>query len=243
VQKAAEAAGVPVVYDCAQSHLATFDGEPAGRFGDVCTYSFYPTKNMTTGEGGMVTTNDPAIAERVRLLRSHGETEKYTHTHIGFNYRMTDIEGAIGLGQLETIEACTERRRANAAKLTEAIDTIDGLHAPKAPAGAGSVYHLYPVRIDTEKFMTPEQAGCPELSSVRELFMKALNAEGIGTAIHYPKSLTRQPVFDLPGVDHQPVSDRLAETLFCVPVHQHLTDEQVGLVCAALVKVAGALRH
>jgi len=241
VQQAADKAGVPVVYDCAQSHLARYDDHPAGSFGALCTYSFYPTKNMTTGEGGMVTTNDPELAERVRLLRSHGETEKYTHTHIGFNYRMTDIEAAIGLHQLDVIEDATAKRQRNAAKYTAALDDIVGLHAPKAPDRAESVYHLYPVRVDAAAFVSPAEAGQPDLATTRDLVMKALQAEGVACAVHYPKSLTHQPVFDHPDIDHQPVSDRLANTLFCIPVHQHLTDEQTDLVVAAMRKVANAL--
>jgi perosamine synthetase len=241
VQRVADEAGVPVVYDCAQSHLARFDGEPVGRFGTVCTYSFYATKNMTTGEGGMLTTNDPAVAERVKLLRSHGETQKYIHEHIGFNYRMTDVEAAIGLHQLDTIGQATALRQRNAAKYTAALGSIPGLHAPKAPSGAESVYHLYPVRVDPEAFITPAEAGQPDLTTARDLVMKALQAEGVGCAIHYPRSLTRQPVFEHADIQHQPVSDRLAETLLCIPVHQHLTDEQTDAVIDAMRKVAGAL--
>ncbi len=232
--------GVPVIYDAAQAHLATMEGEGLGAFGDIVTYSFYPTKNMTTAEGGMVTTNDDDLAGRIALLRSHGETEKYTHTHIGFNYRMSDVSAAIGRVQLTKLPEATARRRANAARYTEVLEGVAGLHAPGVPAGAESAYHLYAVRVDPEVLVSPEEAGHAGLS-LRELVIKALNAEGVGTAVHYPKSLTRQPVFDEPGVDHQPVSDRLAEELVCVPVHQHLTDEQVEQVCEALVKVGTAL--
>ncbi len=238
VEKLAAEHGLTVIYDAAQSHMATYDGKGIGAYGDCVTYSFYATKNMTTGEGGMVTTNDDDLAARIRLLRSHGETAKYEHSYIGFNYRMTDLEGAIGSLQMDAAEEITERRRANAAAHTAVLASIDGLHAPVETDKATHVYHLYPVRIDPAKFIEPEDG-----SSIRDLFCKALNAEGIGTAIHYPRSLTHQPVFDLPGVDHQPVADSLAQLLFCVPVHQHLSEQQVAQVGKGLKKVADALRR
>lgn len=232
--------GVPVVYDAAQAHLATSNGKGLGAFGDLVTYSFYPTKNMTTMEGGMVTTNDADLADKITLLRSHGEPEKYTHTQVGFNYRMSDVAAAIGREQLKGLPAATARRREIAARHDAVLADIPGLVAPSVPDGAESAYHLYAVRVDPGALISPADAGHPDLS-LRDVVTKALNAEGIGTAIHYPRSLTHQPMFDVPGVQHQGVSDRLAEQLFCIPVHQHLSDEQVDLVHAALRKVGAAL--
>ncbi len=226
-----------VIYDAAQSHLATYKGKGIGAFGDAVTYSFYPTKNMTTGEGGMVTVNDSDLDATIRSLRSHGESEKYVHARIGYNYRMTDIEAAIGVEQLKRLPIATSRRRSNAAALDQFIAEIPGLDAPTPTSGAQHAYHLYPVRIDSEAFVTPDDG-----RTIRTHFQEALLAEGVATAIHYPRSLTRQPVFDHPGVDHQPVSDRLAETLLCVPIHQFLTEREVSLVAEALAKVAAAYR-
>ncbi|MCA9294623.1 MAG: DegT/DnrJ/EryC1/StrS family aminotransferase [Phycisphaerales bacterium] len=242
VERLAADRGLSIIYDAAQAHLASYRGKGLGAYGDVVTYSFYPTKNMTCGEGGMVTTNDDELANKMRLLRSHGEISKYTHGMIGFNYRLSDVEAAIGNSQLDRIEAVTERRRANAATIADALATIDGLHAPVATDGAAHVFHLYPIRVEPEKFISPKEAGI-EADNVRDMLCKALNAEGIGTAVHYPKPLTRQPVFDGPGVQHQAVCDRLTETLFCVPVHNFLSEQQVAQVCDALKKVAGALKR
>lgn len=236
VEKLAKGKGLKVVYDAAQAHLATYNGTGIGAFGDAVTYSFYPTKNMTTGEGGLVTTNDESLANEMRLVRSHGEIAKYTHGRIGYNYRMTDLEGAVGLSQLGRLEGATAQRRANAQALDAMIDQIDGLTPPKQTEGAESAYHLYPVRIDFDAFNVEDEA------TFRDEFCKALNAEGIGTAVHYPRSLTRQPVFEKMNAPHQPVSDRLAKTLFCVPIHQFLTEKQVKDVGEALAKVAGAFR-
>lgn len=237
IEKLAIDKGLSVVYDAAQAHLATYKGRGIGAFGDAVTYSFYPTKNMTTGEGGMVTTNDEALLGKFRALRSHGESAKYEHSSIGFNYRMTDVEGAIGTSQLERLPAYTERRRANARAHDTVLAEIEGLHAPTPTDGAEHAYHLYAIRIDEEAFAAPEQG-----KTVRVRLTEALHAEGVATAVHYPRSLTRQPVFDVPGVEHQPVSDRLARTLFCVPVHQFLTEQQVAGVGEALRKVAHAYR-
>jgi perosamine synthetase len=237
VEKLAVDRGLSVIYDAAQAHAARYDGKGVGAYGDMATYSFYPTKNMTTGEGGMVTTNDEGLDTVLRALRSHGESEKYVHSSIGYNYRMSDIEGAIGRSQLSRIDELTRRRRVNAASLDRALAGVEGLGAPTAVDRGEHVYHQYAVRVDPDAFVTPDD-GRP----VRDWIIEALRAEGVACALHYPRSLTRQPVFDRPGVDHQPVSDRLAHTLFCVPVHQNLTDDQVARVGEALAKVAEAFR-
>jgi perosamine synthetase len=228
--------GLSVVYDCAQAHLATYKGRGMGAFGDAVTYSFYATKNMTTGEGGLVSTNDAELFAELKLLRSHGETQKYIHGRVGYNYRMTDLEAAIGLSQFNRLPDYTARRRRNAAMLDAAIGEIPGLHAPMITPGAEGVYHLYPVRVDESAFARPGEG------TVRDAITKALNAEGVGTAIHYPRSLTRQPAFEQFAREHQPVADGLSRTLFCVPVHHNLSDEQVNRIGEALAKVAAAYR-
>jgi perosamine synthetase len=231
IQSLAATHNLRVIYDAAQAHLATHNGKGVGAYGDAVTYSFYPTKNMTTGEGGMVLTNDEALDKTARLLRSHGETAKYTHEHIGRNYRMSDIEGAIGCSQLDRIGSLTARRRAIAGMLDDAVAGIEGLHAPHALAGDGHAYHLYAVRMDPGAFTCD-----------RDAFTSALNAEGVGTAIHYPKPLHDQPCFKGFITEPLPVSAGLARTLFCVPVHPDLSDTQTERIGQALSKVAEAYR-
>lgn len=232
IQALASKHNLRVIYDAAQAHMATHNGKGVGAFGDAITYSFYATKNMTTGEGGMVLTSDEAIDKRVRLLRSHGETSKYTHEFIGRNYRMSDIEGAIGCSQLDRIESLTNRRRQIASTLDAAIAGIDGLHAPRTIEGDEHAYHLYAIRMDPDAFTVS-----------RDEFIKALNAEGVGTAVHYPKPLHDQPCFAKFITEPLPVSAKLATTLFCVPIHPDVTDEQASMIAQALTKVATAYRN
>lgn len=225
-----------VVYDAAQAHLATYKGKGLGAFGDAVTYSFYATKNLGTGEGGMVTTNDLAVARQIGLLRSHGETDKYLHEQVGFNYRLNDIAGAIGLSKLEDLPAQTDRRRAVAKIYQARIDAIEGVARPVTTPGSDPAWHLYTCRFEPDRF------SCP-----REEFLAALGKEGVPTAVHYPKSLTRQPAFKdivASNAGHEPpVALKLAQRVFCIPIHQNLTDEQAHGVCDAIEKVAGAYRR
>src|SRR5262249_27012419 len=152
VQELAAKRGLRVVYDAAQAHLATWNGKGIGAFGDAVTYSFYATKNLATGEGGMVTCNDDALARSIRLLRSHGETDKYLHEAVGYNYRMNDITGAIGCSRLDRLADETAKRQGAAARFDSIVSSIDGLKAPRTTPGGTSVYHLYVVQMDPKKF-------------------------------------------------------------------------------------------
>src|SRR5256712_6083042 len=119
---AARDRGCPVLEDAAQAAGAEYHGKKAGNLGDTACFSFYATKNMTTGEGGMIVTDDDRIADRARLLRHHGQPTKYEHVLVGFNYRMTEIAGAIGLAQLAKLDGWVKQRRANARALSKGLD-------------------------------------------------------------------------------------------------------------------------
>jgi perosamine synthetase len=233
VQDLAKKHGLRVIYDAAQAHLATYKGKGIGAFGDAVTYSFYATKNLATGEGGMVTCNDDSIARQIKLLRSHGETDKYLHEQVGYNYRMNDITGAIGCSRLDRLEAETRKRVEAARKYDAIIAEIPGLKAPTTTPGATSVYHLYVVKMDPRKF-----------SCTRDEFCKALGAEGVPTAVHYPRSLTRQPAFGAFVKDQgQPtIADGLSAKVFALPIHHNLTDEHFRVVGESLRKVAAAYK-
>jgi perosamine synthetase len=232
VQALAAAHGLRVIYDAAQAHLATYRGKGIGAYGDAVTYSFYATKNLGTGEGGLVTCNDDGLARRIRLLRSHGETDKYLHESVGYNYRMNDITGAIGCSRLDRLEAQNLRRRQIAARFDELVSGVEGLTPPRTTPGAEPVYHLYVVRMDPSRF-----------TCTRDEFCAALKAEGVPTAVHYPRSLTRQPAFARYVKDHPPVADRLSQMVLALPIHHDLGEPQVEQVGEALRKVAAAMRR
>ncbi|MFG0284550.1 MAG: DegT/DnrJ/EryC1/StrS family aminotransferase [Phycisphaerales bacterium JB039] len=232
VQALARSNGLKVIYDAAQAHLATYRGKGIGAFGDVVTYSFYATKNLGTGEGGMVTTNDQALAKDIGLLRSHGETGKYLHERIGYNYRMNDITAAIGCSKLDRLPEQTDARRAAADRYDQIVGAIRGLQAPGRTSGADAVWHLYTVR------MQPDQFTC-----TRDELCEALKAEGVPTATHYPRPLTRQPAFSDFVNEDMPVADALAQQVFCLPMHHEMTDADFDIVESALQKVTRALRR
>ncbi|MGD9690316.1 MAG: DegT/DnrJ/EryC1/StrS family aminotransferase [Phycisphaerales bacterium] len=233
VQQVASAHGLKVIYDAAQAHLATYNGKGIGAFGDAVTFSFYATKNLMTGEGGMIMCNDDALARRIKLLRSHGETDKYLHESVGYNYRLNDMAAAIGCSRLDRLEGETNQRRAVAAKYDRMIEGIEGLSAAAITPGAVSAYHLYTVMLDTERF-----------TCTRDEFCKALQAEGVPTATHYPRALVDQPAFSKESRGAEtPAARKLATQVFCLPMHHALNEEHLRIVDAALRKVAAAMKR
>jgi perosamine synthetase len=213
-----------IVWDAAQAHGARFRQHDVGSFADVVCYSFYPTKNMTTGEGGMLTTSDERLAKELRLLRSHGEEERYLHVRLGFNLRMTDIAGALGLSQLAKLPAALGRRRKNAAILTQGLTGIPGIKTPHVREGCDHAFSLYTVQLDPKV-----------LGMTRDDFQKGMADRGVETAVHYPRPLHRQPIFRRHGTDRDyPVSSRLAETVVSLPVHPGLSLRDLGHIVSVV---------
>lgn len=232
IERLAAAHGLKVVYDAAQAHLATYRGEGIGRFGHAVTYSFYATKNLPTGEGGMVTCNDDSLARDIRLLRSHGETEKYLHERVGYNYRLNDIAGAIGCSRLDRLPDETEARRAVARKY-DAMFTGSAFVRPLGiTPGAVSAYHLYTVTLDLDR-----------VRCTRDEFARALAAEGVPNAVHYPRALPDQPAFARFAGDAKDwaVARRLAQRVLSLPMHHGLTDDHLRIVREAIEKVSAAM--
>jgi len=212
-----------IVWDAAQAHGTRFEGKDVGSFADASCYSFYATKTMTTGEGGMITTNDDELAGRLRLLRSHGETQRYLHTELGYNYRLTDIQAAIGLGQLERLADNVRVRRRNAAYLSERLADLRGVGLPFELEGSEHAYHQYTIQIDPEGARTS-----------RNDLANALRASGIETAVHYPRPLHRQPLFASAGTEDLPTSERLAERDLTLPNHQPHTKADLERIAIAV---------
>ena len=211
--------GLAVVEDAAQAHGASIAGRNAGAFGIGC-FSFYPTKNMTTGEGGMVTATDLGFAERVRLLREHGMKVRYHHDLIGYNFRMTDVHASIGLAQLEKLTGRNERRRAIAARYTR---ELAGVVTPRLADGATHVFHQYTIRV-----------------SNRDRFAERLAELGVGSGVYYPIPVHRQQPYRAMGYgdESHPNAERLSREVVSIPVHPGLSDDDVSTVIAAVNTVA-----
>lgn len=223
LREVADRHGLRVFEDAAQAHGATLDGVPVGAFGQFAMFSLYPTKNMTSGEGGMVACADEEVARRLRLLRNQGMERQYANEVVGFNARMTDIHAAIGRVQLGRLAAWTETRRANAAFLDA---HLEGVVVPTVADGATHVYHQYTIRV-------PED---------RDGFVTALREEhGVGTGVYYPipnhrlASLARYA----PGLE-LPETERAAREVLSLPVHPALTQEDLERVVAGVNAVAKA---
>lgn len=213
---------IALVEDCAQAHGAEWKGKKVGSFATGC-FSFYPTKNMTTGEGGMITTDDDALATRLRLLRSHGDCGKYNHVSLGYNYRMMNLQGALGLVQLRRLEEFTAKRIANARFLDDNIK-VKGISTPFCQDGVRHVYHQYVVRVEDE------------LHACRESLMEYLQSRGVGSAVHYPKAVHQQPFYrDMGYTDVScPVAEEVSRRVMSLPVHPSLATDDLQYIAQTL---------
>ncbi|MCL5256608.1 MAG: DegT/DnrJ/EryC1/StrS aminotransferase family protein [Chloroflexi bacterium] len=200
-----------IIEDAAQAIGAAIGNKPAGSFGTGC-FSFYATKNITTGEGGAITTDHDEIAEQVRMLRNQGQRAKYDHPVLGYNYRLTDLQAAIGLAQLNRLEEFTSKRIANAGYLNANLPS--GI-TPSTPAGYKHVYHQYTIRVRT---------GRDEVATF-------LNAAGIGTGIHYPIPVHKQQLYVGLGYNGTlPVAERASSEVLSLPVHPSLTTQDLETI-------------
>ena len=213
--------GVLLIEDCAQAHGARYRGQPVGTFGQVGIFSFYPSKNMTTGEGGMLVTNDISVAERSRLLVNVGQngSSEYVYEVIGYNYRMTDIAGALGVAQLQRLDERNAVRRRYAARLTAGLAGLDWLLPPGEPPGYQHVYNQYTVRVLTD----------------RARLLEHLRAHGVGSRIYYPQLVPHSPAYQKLGYGGSyPVAEMLAAQVVSLPVHPALTEDDVEHIIAAV---------
>jgi dTDP-4-amino-4,6-dideoxygalactose transaminase len=219
----AEKHGIALYEDAAQAHGASLGGRPVGTFGDFTMFSLYPTKNMTSGEGGMVTCADDSIARNVRLLRNQGMEKQYENEVVGFNARMTDIHAAIGRVQLTKVDAWTATRQRNAAFLDA---NLAGVVVPPVAEGAVHVYHQYTIRVTDD----------------RDGFVKALREEHqVGSGVYYPIPNHRLPSLApyAPGLD-LPETERAAREVVSLPVHPSLSESDLERIMAAVNAVAKA---
>ncbi len=214
----AERRGLAIIEDACQAHGASIHGKCVGTFSTGC-FSFYPTKNITTGEGGIVTTDDDALAERLRLLRNHGQRQRYYHDILGYNFRMSDVHAAIGLAQLSRFEEFTQKRIANAAFFDSRLSNVI---TPKVAPGFKHVYHQYTIRVKGN----------------RDAALAQLHANGIGAGIYYPVPLHKQKIYlDLGYRDDLPQAEKAAAETISLPVHPALTDEELEKIAREVGRV------
>lgn len=212
-----------VVWDAAQAHGALYAGRDVGGYDDLVCYSFYPSKNMFTGEGGMVTLNDTDLAEKIGYLKTHGQTGKYLHTMPGLNYRMTDVEAAIGLEQLKRLDEMIEVRRRNGALLLKGLSEMPGISPQKITPNSSHAYHQFCVLVNKARF-----------GMDRDALARALKDRGVSTGVHYPRGLHQQPIFqEMYGKVELPVCERICKEILALPVHHGLTVPQVSQILEA----------
>lgn len=223
IMKISKEYGVKVIEDAAQSHGAKFKGNFAGSFGDAAAFSLYATKNITTAEGGFVTTKNEKIANKIRSFINHGQEKVYYHTMPGYNYRMTDIEAAIGIEQLKKLNEFNEKRRKNAEKLKQILKKYDWIILPQESKDDYHIYHQFTIRVK---------------NGLRDKLLKTLNENGVGAKIFYPIPIHKQPFYKkmLPEKYSFPVSEKIAKEVLSLPVHPLLNENDFEVIKAAFQK-------
>jgi perosamine synthetase len=212
-------AGIVMLEDAAEAHGASYRGQPVGGLGRAAMFSFTPTKNITTGEGGIVTTNDGDLAARLRLLRNHGQTSQYQHAALGFNWRLTEMQAAMGVVQLGRLDDIIRRKRENATVLGDRLRAIRGVTPPAARPDREHVYMLYTTLLDAD----------------RDLVRDAMLATGIEVRLYFPPA-HRQPIFATTRVE-LPVTEDLSRRMLSLPFHARLTGRQLEDVASTLATV------
>lgn len=217
ILRIAEKYHLAIIEDACQSHGAEYKGKKAGSFG-TGTFSLYPTKNITSGEGGMITTNDPVVDEKCRVIRQHGMRKRYFHDELGYNFRMTDVHAAIGLAQLKKLDQFNAQRQANAAFLSE---NLKGVIVPCVPDGMTHVYHQYTLRVPNGK---------------RDALRTYLQEHGVGSEVYYPVPIHQQSFYvsDLGYHDSLPETECATMEVLSLPVHPGLTASDLGTIVAAV---------
>ncbi|TAK24787.1 MAG: DegT/DnrJ/EryC1/StrS family aminotransferase [Chloroflexota bacterium] len=213
--------GIPILEDAAQAHGARFKGRPVGALGDACAWSFYPTKNLgALGDAGMVTTNDAAVAARLRRLRAYGQSSRYVHVEKGINSRLDEIQAAFLRAKLPRLSSANTRRREIAALYDR---HLHGVTLPTRASERDHVFHLYVIR-----------------AARRDALQAALRDEGIGTLIHYPIPVHRQAAY-VEHIDQAPflaVTERAADEILSLPLYPELSDADVRRVADAVTRIA-----
>lgn len=226
IREIADKHALSVVEDAAQAHGLAYHGKPPGAFADAACWSLYASKNMMTGEGGVVTTNDDKVAELVKMVRTHGERAKYASEMLGNNYRMSEIQAAIGVVQLEKLPAFVAKRRANAQRLTEILKKSDRLCLPSEPKDGKHSWYLYTARLYNGT------------KSERNRILDELHKKGVGAEAYYVNPVHTMPFYSENfGTRKLPETEKAAKQVFSLPVHPSVTDEQVDFIGKTVLQI------
>jgi dTDP-4-amino-4,6-dideoxygalactose transaminase len=216
--------GLAIIEDAAQAHGATYQYKPAGYFSDIACWSLYASKNITTGEGGMITTNDDKLCETLRLIRNHGEKEKYTSVLMGNNYRMPEIEAAIGIIQLEKLPQFVAKRRQNAQQLSKILQQSKRLKLPTETESNQHSWYLYTVRLNDG---TEEE---------RNLILKELKQKEIGAEAYYVNPVNTMEFYRNNYDSYElPETEKAAKQVFSLPIHPNVSSEQIEYIGKTLL--------
>ena len=226
LREIAERHDLRLVEDAAEAIGAEYEGRKIGDTDELACFSTYATKNLHTGEGGFIATNNDEIAAKLRVMRNQGQRSKYLHTELGYNYRMTEIAAAIGMPQLKRLDAFIRKRVENANRLTREISDLPMLTPQKAARNVKHVYYQYTVKLNED-----------EAGVGREELRERLLAAGVETDVHWPIPIHLQPLYRDRfgfGPGTFPHAERLARTVLSLPVHPALTEEQIEHVSQSL---------
>ncbi|WP_305064204.1 DegT/DnrJ/EryC1/StrS family aminotransferase [Methanococcoides sp.] len=208
-----------LIEDACQAHGAAYHGKKVGSFG-TGAFSFYPTKNMTTSEGGMMTTNDEEVARKAKMIRAHGSQQRYLHEMVGYNLRMTDIGAAIGLTQLKKLPSYNSLRQRNAALLSKGLEDTDGITVPVVREGCEHMFHQYTIRVND-----------------RDEILTKLGQAGIGTGVYYPIPIHMQPIYKDAGYkDELPECEKASKEVLSLPVHPGVSEDEIQQIIDAVIR-------
>jgi perosamine synthetase len=227
LKKLARERGLTLIEDAAQAHGAEYDGSKIGSIGDMTCFSMYAGKNMTTGEGGMVTTNDDDYSEKLRMIRSHGEERPYWPTTVGNNYRMTELLAAVGIAQLRKLPSFLERRRKNAQFFGEKLGMLGKVVVPKEPERRRSAWYLYTLRLRGAN------------AGKRNKVVEKLRSRNIEAAVYYESPLHLLPLYRERSTSRRPLpeTEKACRQVFSLPVHPRLTDSELEYIFDTLKRV------
>lgn len=225
IRELADAHGLVIVEDAAQAHGAQYMGRPCGYYADLACWSFYASKNMTTGEGGMITSNVEDYVERIPYMRTHGEKEEYISTMIGHNYRMPEMEAAVGSVQLEKLPSFLKLRKRNADDLKSRLKGFERVQLQEVPEGHLHSWYLFTLRLrDGSK-------------RERDRIVKGMREQGVGAAVYYRVPIHLMPFYRKFSSERLPVTESVADQVFSLPVHPAVEPEDTEYIAGSLKRL------